>query len=104
MMIAVASQEEEEEEEVRGLSRHSDSEPRPAIAKTCALGPYVCIGDIRYPNPLESGVRFVPFRKPLRSVEKLHYKHAIILFSKQFSQTVVRKKTRVRLYVTHFLP
>ena len=27
--------------------------------------------DIRHPVPLESGVRFAPFRKPLRSVEKL---------------------------------
>ena len=26
---------------------------------------------VRYPNPLEGGVRFIPFRKPLRSVIKL---------------------------------
>ena len=48
--------------------------------------------DIRFPNPLEGGVRFVSFRKPLRSVEKL-CKNDLCQKYFQESQPVISNQT-----------
>ena len=86
---------------VIGLSRSSDSELRPSMVKTCTWGLWtrtysiqihLKVGWDSYHSVNQSG------EITLRWIQTCD--HAV---SKQFSQYVVREKTRVRLNVIHFL-